>query len=314
MWHNVQSKTAHTAKHKSGTKKGMRVMELLEVHNLSKHYKNFNLDNIDFALPKGFIMGYVGQNGAGKSTTLNLITNLCKSTAGEIYVDGITCDDDTVRYKESIGYIGDEFYYPDSFTIKNIRGILKNFYNTFSVEKFDEMLDKWKLTDKMKVKDFSRGMKVKLMFASVLARDTKLLVLDEATNGLDPVVRVEVLRLLQEYIADGERSVIFSTHILSDLEQIADYIYFIDDGRKVLYDSKDELLESYLLVKGERRALTPQLAREMIGITDNAYGFEAILPSDRADMLTKEFLFEKPTIDEIVIHYIHDKAQNRKGA
>ena len=289
-------------------------MELLEVHNLSKHYKNFNLDNIDFMLPKGFIMGYVGQNGAGKSTTLNLITNLCKSTAGEIYVDGITCDDDTVRYKESIGYIGDEFYYPDSFTIKNIRGILKNFYNTFSVEKFDEMLDKWKLTDKMKVKDFSRGMKVKLMFASVLARDTKLLVLDEATNGLDPVVRVEVLRLLQEYIADGERSVIFSTHILSDLEQIADYIYFIDDGRKVLYDSKDELLESYLLVKGERRALTPQLAREMIGITDNAYGFEAILPSDRADMLTKEFLFEKPTIDEIVIHYIHDKAQNRKGA
>ena len=289
-------------------------MELLEVHNLSKHYKNFNLDNIDFVLPKGFIMGYVGQNGAGKSTTLNLITNLCKSTAGEIYVDGITCDDDTVRYKESIGYIGDEFYYPDSFTVKNIRGILKNFYTTFSVEKFDELLQKWKLTDKMKVKDFSRGMKVKLMFASVLARDTKLLVLDEATNGLDPVVRVEVLRLLQEYIADGERSVIFSTHILSDLEQIADYIYFIDDGRKVLYDSKDELLESYLLVKGERRALTPQLAREMIGITDNAYGFEAILPSDRADMLTKEFLFEKPTIDEIVIHYIHDKAQNRKGA
>ena len=289
-------------------------MELLEVHNLSKHYKNFNLDNIDFVLPKGFIMGYVGQNGAGKSTTLNLITNLCKSTAVEIYVDGITCDDDAVRYKESIGYIGDEFYYPDSFTVKNIRGILKNFYTTFSVEKFDELLQKWKLTDKMKVKDFSRGMKVKLMFASVLARDTKLLVLDEATNGLDPVVRVEVLRLLQEYIADGERSVIFSTHILSDLEQIADYIYFIDDGRKVLYDSKDELLESYLLVKGERRALTPQLAREMIGITDNAYGFEAILPSDRADMLTKEFLFEKPTIDEIVIHYIHDKAQNRKGA
>ena len=292
----------------------MRAMELLEVHNLSKHYKNFSLDNIDFVLPKGFIMGYVGQNGAGKSTTLNLITNLCKSTAGEIYVDGITCDDDAVRYKESIGYIGDEFYYPDSFTVKNIRGILKNFYTTFSVEKFDELLQKWKLTDKMKVKDFSRGMKVKLMFASVLSRDTKLLVLDEATNGLDPVVRAGVLKLLQEYIADGERSVIFSTHILSDLEQIADYIYFIDDGRKVLYDSKDELLESYLLVKGERRAVTSQLARELIGITDNAYGFEAILPSDRADMLTKEFLFEKPTIDEIVIHYIHDKEQNKKGA
>ena len=279
-------------------------MELLEVRNISKHYKNFSLENIDFVLPKGYIMGYVGQNGAGKSTTLNLITNLCKCSEGEIYVDGITCISDAVRYKESIGYIGDEFYYPANFTVRNIRGILKNLYPTFSVSKFDELLHEWKLSEKMKVKDFSRGMKVKLMFASVLARDTKLLVLDEATNGLDPVVRVDVLKLLQEYIADGERSVIFSTHILSDLEQIADYIYFIHDGRKVLHDAKDELLENYLLVKGERRAISPQLQKELIGIIDNAYGFEAILPSERADLLTSEFHFEKPTIDEIVVHYI----------
>ena len=279
-------------------------MELLEVRNISKHYKNFSLENIDFVLPKGYIMGYVGQNGAGKSTTLNLITNLCKCSEGEIYVDGITCISDAVRYKESIGYIGDEFYYPANFTERNIRGILKNLYPTFSVSKFDELLHEWKLSEKMKVKDFSRGMKVKLMFASVLARDTKLLVLDEATNGLDPVVRVDVLKLLQEYIADGERSVIFSTHILIDLEQIADYIYFIHDGRKVLHDAKDELLENYLLVKGERRAISPQLQKELIGIIDNAYGFEAILPSERADRLTSEFHFEKPTIDEIVVHYI----------
>ena len=101
-------------------------MELLEVRNISKHYKNFSLENIDFVLPKGYIMGYVGQNGAGKSTTLNLITNLCKCSEGEIYVDGITCISDAVRYKESIGYIGDEFYYPANFTVRNIRGILKN--------------------------------------------------------------------------------------------------------------------------------------------------------------------------------------------
>ncbi len=194
--------------------------------------------------------------------------------------------------------------------MRNIRGLLKNFYSTFSVEKFNELLDKWKLSDKMKVKDFSQGMKVKLMFAAVLARETKLLVLDEATNGLDPVVRLEILKLLQEYIADGERSVIFSTHILSDLEQIADYIFFIHEGKKVLYDAKDELLENYLLVKGERSAVTPELQKALIGIMDNAYGFEAILPSDRADLLNKEFHFEKPTIDEIVVHYIKDKEEN----
>ena len=217
-------------------------MELLEVRNLSKEYKTFLLDNISFTLARGYIMGYVGQNGAGKSTTLNLITNICKSSSGEIYVDGITCEEDESRYKESIGYIGDEFYFPDNFRIRDIRSVLRDFYKTFRTEKFDELTKRWKLDGKLAVKDFSQGMKVKLMFASVLARDTKLLVLDEATNGLDPVVRVEVLKLLQEYIADGERSVIFSTHILSDLEQIADYIYFIHEGNTVLYDAKDELL------------------------------------------------------------------------
>lgn len=282
-------------------------MELLEVRNLSKEYKTFLLDNISFTLARGYIMGYVGRNGAGKSTTLNLITNICKSSSGEIYVDGITCEEDESRYKESIGYIGDEFYFPDNFRIRDIRSVLRDFYKTFRTEKFDELTKRWKLDGKMAVKDFSRGMKVKLMFASVLARDTKLLVLDEATNGLDPVVRVEVLKLLQEYIADGERSVIFSTHILSDLEQIADYIYFIHEGKTVLYDAKDELLESHLLVKGERRAIYPELQRALIGIMDNAYGFEAILPSDRADLLTNEFHFEKPTIDQIVIHYIRER-------
>lgn len=282
-------------------------MKLLEVRNLSKEYKTFLLDNISFTLARGYIMGYVGQNGAGKSTTLNLITNICKSSSGEIYVDGITCEEDESRYKESIGYIGDEFYFPDNFRIRDIRSVLRDFYKTFRTEKFDELTKRWKLDGKMAVKDFSRGMKVKLMFASVLARDTKLLVLDEATNGLDPVVRVEVLKLLQEYIADGERSVIFSTHILSDLEQIADYIYFIHEGKTVLYDAKDELLESHLLVKGERRAIYPELQRALIGIMDNAYGFEAILPSDRADLLTNEFHFEKPTIDQIVIHYIRER-------
>lgn len=287
-------------------------MELLEVRNVSKHYKNFSLENIDFVLSKGYIMGYVGQNGAGKSTTLNLITNLCRCSAGEIYVDGISCDKDAVRYKESIGYIGDEFYYPVNFTVRDIRGVLKSLYSTFSADRFDDLLRKWNLSEKMKVQDFSRGMKVKLMFASVMARDTKLLVLDEATNGLDPVVRAEVLKLLQEYISDGARSVIFSTHILSDLEQIADYIYFIHDGRKVLYDAKDELMESYLLVKGEKRAVSPQLQKVLIGIIDNAYGFEAILPSENAGLLTGEFHYEKPTIDEIVIHYITD-LESKKG-
>lgn len=283
-------------------------MELLEVRNVSKHYKTFDLQDINFRLPGGYIMGYVGPNGSGKSTTLNLITNICKCTEGEVRIDGMSCGEDPVAYKERIGYIGDEFYFPDNFTVKNIRSTLRNFYLSFSEEKFDELLHRWDLPEKKPIKDFSRGMKVKLMFASVLARDTGLLVLDEATNGLDPVIRVEILRLLQEYVMDGEHSVIFSTHILSDLEQIADYIYFIYEGKTVLYDAKDELIENFLLVKGDKSAVSEKLKRELIGVVDNAYGFEALLPSDKAELLNGEIHYEKPNIDQIVIHYIKDRS------
>lgn len=283
-------------------------MELLEVRNVSKHYKTFDLQDINFILPKGYIMGYVGPNGSGKSTTLNLITNICKCTEGEVRIDGMSCEEDPVAYKERIGYIGDEFYFPNNFTVKNIRSALRNFYSAFSEEKFDELLHRWDLPKKKPIKDFSRGMKVKLMFASVLARDTRLLVLDEATNGLDPVMRVEILRLLQEYVMDGEHSVIFSTHILSDLEQIADYIYFIYEGKTVLHDAKDELIENFLLVKGDKSAVSEELKRELIGVVDNAYGFEALLPSDKAELLSSEIHYEKPNIDQIVIHYIKDRS------
>lgn len=282
-------------------------MELLEVKNLSKHYKSFDLKDISFTLPKGYIMGYVGPNGSGKTTTLNLITGILKCNDGEVYIDGRTCSEDVRAYREQIGYVGDESYFPDSFTAKNIRSVLKDFYASFSVEKFNGFLQKWNLPEKKQVKDFSRGMKVMLMFASVLSRDTKLLVLDEATNGLDPVMRTEILKLLQEYVMDGQRSVIFSTHILSDLEQIADYIYFIDQGRTVLHDAKDEMIENFLLVKGESSAIPQALRQELIGLEENAYGFEAILPSEKAELLGNAFLVEKPNIDNIVIHYIRNR-------
>lgn len=284
-------------------------MELLEVKNLSKHYKSFDLKNISFALPKGYIMGYVGANGSGKTTTLNLITGMLKCTEGEVYIDGLSCGEDMRAYKEKIGYVGDESYFPEHYKIRHIRTALKDFYPTFSTDRFNGFIQKWKLPEKKPVKDFSRGMKVMLMFASVLARDTKLLVLDEATNGLDPVMRTEILKLLQEYVMDGERSVIFSTHILSDLENIADYIYFIHGGRTVLYDAKDELIENFLLVKGESAKIPPALKKELIGLEEKTYGFEAILPSDKAELLGNAFLFEKPTIDQIVIHYIKSREE-----
>ena len=279
-------------------------MNILEVEHLIKRYPAFTLEDISFSLPAGYIMGYIGQNGAGKTTTLNAITHLIPPDGGTIRLNGISFREDPVAYRNAIGYIGDAAYFPAELRLEDIRAILRDFYPSFDPAKYDELVRRWALPEKKKLKTYSRGMKVKLMFAAVLSRDTRLLILDEATNGLDPVARRDILRLLQDYIADGDRSVLFSTHIMEDLQDIADYIFFIDQGRKVLFDTKDELLESYLLVKGGRGDLTDGLASRLIGAEESGVGFTALLAADDSAALPAGIAVEKPTIDQIVVHMI----------
>ncbi len=280
---------------------------MLEVSNLTKRYREFTLDNISFHLPKGYIMGYVGQNGAGKSTTINCITHLCNANEGTIRLDGMTYEDSPEKYKEMIGFIGDESYFPKEMCLKDIRKIHKNFYKNFDEAKFDGLVTKFKLPEKKKLSEYSRGMKVKLMFAGALARDTKLLLLDEATNGLDPVIRSEILELLQEYISDGERSILFSTHMLEDLEQIADYIILIDNGKLYINETKDELLENYILIKGQLSEVPEETKKHLIGISNHEFGFTALIKSDDAAFIPKGFVTDKPSIDQIMIHTIKDR-------
>lgn len=277
---------------------------MLEVKNLTKHYKKFMLDHVSFSLPKGYIMGYVGQNGAGKTTTINCITGLCCPDEGRVEIDGLSIEEDAAKYKEMIGFIGDESYFPKEMCVKDIRAIQKGFYKTFQVEKFDAFVEHFQLPCDKKIEDFSRGMKVKLMFAAALSRQTKLLVLDEATNGLDPIMRAEVLQLLQDYIADGEHSILFSTHMLEDLEQIADYIIVLHQGKILLNETKDELLERYVLVKGVEAELPSGLHDKLIGFSGQEYGFTALMKSDDAVYLPKGFVVERPSIDQIMIHLI----------
>ncbi|MDO5294256.1 MAG: ABC transporter ATP-binding protein [bacterium] len=287
---------------------------LLEVNKISKSYQSFELQDVSFELPSGFIMGYVGRNGAGKTTTLNLITRICNPDQGSIRINGITYEEDPIHYKEQIGFIGDESYFPNDFTIKSIRMVMKDHYQTFDEEKFNQFIKQWELPEKKKVETFSRGMKVKLMFACALSRKTSLLILDEATNGLDPMMREEILDLLQKYIEDGTRSILFSTHMLSDLEQIADYIIFIENGKIILDDAKDELLEAYITVKGKKEDLTGAIEKRAIGLTKNAYGFEALLSSDDAELINKSFVVERPSIDKIMVHILKNKGVNNYGS
>ena len=279
---------------------------MLEVKGLGKRYGGFALEDISFTLPAGYILGYIGQNGAGKTTTLNAITRLIRPDAGEVRVNGTRFDDDPVAYRDSIGFIGDSSFFPGELALGDIRRIVRDFYPSFDAARFDEMARRWALPEKLKIKAYSRGMKVKLMFAAVLARDTKLLILDEATNGLDPVVRREILKLLQAYIGDGQRSVLFSTHIMEDLQDIADYIFLIDRGRKVLFEAKDELLERYVLAKGGPEELTGDLAARLIGLEKNEYGFTGLFDADSGSILPASLVAEKPTVDQIVVHMLEE--------
>lgn len=279
-------------------------MSLLEVDNLSKQFNNFTLKNISLTLPKGYVMGYVGQNGAGKTTTIKLITEQYKHQKGTIKIDGITYTDNPVLYKNSIGYISDNFYYPEFFTIEMIEKTLQDFYPSFNIKTFKTLINQWSLPYNTKVDKFSRGMKIRLMFASVLSRETKLLILDEATSGLDPVVRNEVLKLIQNYISDGERSVLFSTHIMDDLESIADYIYFINNGQMILNGTKDDLLDDFIIVKGGNNELTNDLKKELIGYTQTHLGFEGLMSSNNMHSINRKISIEKSTINQIVVFHI----------
>jgi ABC-2 type transport system ATP-binding protein len=285
-------------------------MNALEIKNLNKKFKGFNLKDINLELPKGYILGYIGKNGAGKTTTIKLIMNQLKKDSGEIKIFGKEYEDDEAGYKDMIGFIGDECYFPACFTLKDIINTLKDFYDSFDEVKFKGYAQKWDLPYKKKVKEFSKGMKAKLAFASVLSRDTKILLLDEPTSGLDPVVRNEVLDILQEYISNGERSVVFSTHITSDLEKITDYLYFINDGERIFFDTTENILESHLLVKGGTGELSTEAKEKLIGYKCSNINFTGLIKAENKKYLDENLLFEKPSMEDIMVFYINGARGN----
>lgn len=223
----------------------------IEVRNLIKKYNEFVLDNICFDIPEGSIVGFIGDNGAGKSTTMKAILGLVPIEGGEIRVLGHPvkrnlADED---WREQISVVFDECNFPNELKTKNINIIMKNIYRTWDENRFKEFLQKFELPANKKVRELSKGMKMKLSIAAALSHDSRLLILDEATSGLDPVVRNEILDIFREYVEDESHTVFLSSHITSDIEKIADYIMLIHKGKVLLMESKDKLLYEYGMVK-----------------------------------------------------------------
>lgn len=273
---------------------------MIEIKNLSKSYKDFSLKNVSFNVPKGFIMGFVGQNGAGKTTTMRSLLGMADYD-GECLIMGEDARKNPA-IKENVGVVFDELFFMSHLTPLQIEEQIKDFYKKWDKEKYRRLLKDFGLPEKKKVESFSRGMRMKIMLAVALAHDADILILDEPTSGLDPVARDELLDVLYEYISDGEKSVLFSTHITSDLEKISDFITMIYNGEIIYTGEKDELLEKYTIVKGDPADLDNELESKLIGYSPYKNGFNAMTESENLVLFTEDFETEKPNLDEILIY------------
>jgi ABC-2 type transport system ATP-binding protein len=245
-------------------------------------------------------MGLVGPNGAGKTTTIQLILNMLEKESGEIRVFGHDNVKSENAIKQDVGVVFDSSFYVDSWTVKDTGKAVSIFYGGWKQEVFSEMVSRFGLPWNKKVGELSRGMQMKLMLACAFSHDAKLLILDEPTSGLDPVTRDEFLEILQDYIKDGERSVLFSTHITTDLTRVADYITLLRNGEMVFTGSMEALLDGYRLVKGRKEDLTPELRGKLMGLRKTDVGFEGLLKADEARQYGG-CVVDDATLDDIVI-------------
>ena len=277
----------------------------LEVKNLCKKYNEFELKNINFTLPKGMIMGLIGENGAGKTTTIKSILNLINIDNGEIKIFGLNIKKNEKKIKEDIGVVLDDSFFSEYLNPTDINKIMKKIYKNWDEKLYFKYLEDFKLPKNKISKEFSSGMKMKLKIAVALSHHPKLLILDEPTSGLDPVARSEILDIFQEFIQNEENSIFVSSHITSDLEHIADYITFINNGEIVLSKTRDELLEKYGIVKCSKSEFEKIDKNDYVKFKVNRYEYD-VLVEDKAKFRSKyEFkIIDKPTLDDIMLIYI----------
>ena len=275
----------------------------IEIRGLEKTYKDFRLDNVDLTLPGGCILGLIGENGAGKSTLIKCLLGVIHKNAGTITILGRDADTEIADIKEDIGVVLDEVGIPDTFKFKHINDVMKNTFRNWDEEEFSAYIDKFGLPRDKRFKEFSRGMKMKMGIAIALSHKAKLLVLDEATNGLDPVIRDEVTDIFYEFTRNEEHSILISSHIVSDLEKLCDYVSFIHKGRVLLNEEKDVLLEEYAIAhctEEQLRELDPSAIR---GKKVSNYGVQALV---RRDAVPADMNLSPVTIEELFVFMIKD--------
>jgi ABC-2 type transport system ATP-binding protein len=278
-------------------------MNAIEIRGLTKKYKDFTLDNIDLVLPQGCIMGLIGENGAGKSTTIKLIMNMIHRDAGEIKVLGHDNRENFEAVKEDIGVVLDESHFPEVITAKQVNKIMRYTFNNWDEQVYFSYLDKFSLPLDKVFKDYSRGMKMKLAIAVALSHHAKLLVLDEATSGLDPIIRDEILDVFYDFNRDDKHSIFISSHIVSDLEKLCDYIAFIHKGKLFFCEEKDRLLEEYAILKCSKEGFQSIDSYAVKGKRIGDYGVEALV---LRSSIPAGIPLNRASIEDIIIYLVRE--------
>ena len=274
----------------------------LTVKNLSKQFVDFKLDNISFELPRGSVMGLIGPNGSGKTTTIKLILNMLKKNQGKIEILGYDNIKEEQIAKENLGIVFDSNYFVDEWNMKMVEKAMSRFYKTWNHLRFYSYIEQFKIAKSKKVKELSKGMQMKLMLACAFSYDSKLLILDEPTSGLDPVSRDELLEIIEKYVEDGKHSVLFSTHITSDLEKIADYITFIHQGRIILTESKDNLIYKYAILRCKEKQFENLDKSDILAYRRQDYQIDVLVNNkEAAERKYAGIVIDHATIDEIML-------------
>lgn len=283
---------------------------ILEIHNLSKDYGDFVLNRVSFSLPRGVIMGLIGENGAGKSTTINCILNEIQKSSGEVLIFGKDHISNEIEIKSKLGVVFDENHFPDIFTPMEIGKYMSGIYPGWEWVTYRQFLEKFELPKDKKIKDFSKGMKVKLAFAVALSHKAELLILDEATSGLDPIIRDDVLDMLIDFVQDESHSVLVSSHITSDLEKVADYITFLHKGKVIFSHEKDDLVDNYGIVSCGAAIFDTLDKTEIVAYRKEDYQYKVLVKNrDKAAKNYSKAIVSPATIEEIMLFYVKGEMQ-----
>lgn len=272
----------------------------IEIKNLVKKFDGFTLGPIDLSIPKGTIVGYIGQNGAGKSTTIKLLLGLLKIDSGEIKI--LDYDNpNSIELKDKLGVVFDELLVPEEMTLVDLEKFCSRVYSKWDREFFYQLKKKFNLSEKQTIKNYSRGMRMKLSMAVALSHNAEILILDEATSGLDPIVREEILDLLLDFMQEENHTILISSHILSDLEKVADYIAFINDGKVLFVETKDELKENYGICTLSNEEVKNLDEEAIIGRRVHSFGQELLV---KRNLIPDGITLQKPSIEDIMIYFV----------